>query len=218
MRTELVGASAVIVANHFNPSVVSHLWLVRNGVLAEDELQQGSIFADPLVQVLAPRFALVLTPDQLQFLPASTDPDRGGLIAEKVGRIVELLPETPYKAIGLNFTYHIRPEAGDVRVMARRLFFRESIPIYREFDCEDANFGAYLSKDALGFRLKLDLRPMNGVEKSGQTVHFFQALFNFHAELEPAPGAVDRLKALLHRWSAASELAARSALLITEGV
>ncbi len=217
MRTELVGSSVVIVANRFNPSVVSQLWLVRNGLLAEDELAQGSIFADPLVQVLTPHFILVLTPEQMQFIPTGPEGDRAGLIADKVGRLVELLPQTPYRALGLNFTYHLRPEAGDVRQLARRLFFKDGTPIFREFDCDDANFGAYLSKDALGFRLKLDMKPMNGIDKEGQTVYFFQVLFNFHADLEHAVGTVEHIRTLLGRWGEAADEAARLAARITEG-
>ena len=64
----------VVLANCFNPSVVSHLWLVRNGLLGADELPQdsGSIFTDALVQVVTARYTLIVTPDQLQFM-ASKD-------------------------------------------------------------------------------------------------------------------------------------------------
>lgn len=61
MQRDLFASAVVVVANVFNPSIVSQVWLVRNGLLGEDELppNSGSVFADALVQVVAPRYTLV---------------------------------------------------------------------------------------------------------------------------------------------------------------
>ncbi|MFO0847201.1 MAG: hypothetical protein U0871_01395 [Gemmataceae bacterium] len=207
------------MANVFNPSVVSHVWLVRTGLLGEDELphNSGSIFTDALVQVVAPRYTLIVTPENLQFVPSPREAKPEQLIAEKVGRLVETLPHTPFRAIGLNFTWHAKPEDDDgVRRLARRLFFREESPLYREFSSSDCQYGAYLSKDTLGFRLKLDIRPITSHLRDGVTEQFLQMLFNYHADIGPGEDAVARIGELLGRWQDASNEAQRLVGLILD--
>ncbi len=46
MRQDLAGSSVVIVAQHFNPSVATQLWLVGTELAAESDFQPGCIFAD----------------------------------------------------------------------------------------------------------------------------------------------------------------------------
>ena len=58
MHRELIGSSVVVVAQNFNPSVTSQLWLVRNGVVPEGDFLPGCIFTDLLVQVRTRRFKI----------------------------------------------------------------------------------------------------------------------------------------------------------------
>jgi len=218
MRRDLATSAVVVVANFFNPSVVNHLWLVRNGLLGEDELQpnSGSMFTDALVQVLTARFALLVTPEQLQFMPAPTEPEPERLIVEKVGRLVEILPHTPFRALGLNFTWQVKPETGDLRRLTRQLFYKEETPLYREFSSDDANFGAYLSRDFGGFRLKLDIRPIT-VPRQESVEYALQMLFNYHADLDPNAAPTERIHLLLRRWREVSEEARRLVDVLIEG-
>src|SRR5262249_33885000 len=123
MRRELVGSSVVVVAQHFNPSVASQIWLVRQGLVAEGDFESGCIFTDGLVQVCTRRFVLLVTPEQLQLVPKVPDAEQEDLIAEIVGTLVRTLPHTPFRAVGLNFNWHLVPEDGDVRAVTRRLFY-----------------------------------------------------------------------------------------------
>src|SRR5438094_3009969 len=106
MRWEIVGSSVVIVAQTFNTSVANQLWLVRNGVVPEGDFLPGCIFTDLLVQVRTRRFSLLFTPEQFQFVPALGEENSNSLMQETIARIVEMLPHTPYRALGLNFTWH----------------------------------------------------------------------------------------------------------------
>ena len=216
MRRELVGSSVVVVAQNFNPSVTSQLWLVRNGVVSEGDFLPGCIFTDLLVQVRTRRFSLLFTPEQFQLVPAPGEEDSPALLEETIGRIVETLPHTPYRALGLNFTWHVIPEDGDVAELSRRLFFTAGRPLFRDFDVPDASFGTYLSRDLLGFRLKLDVKPVT-VPASTAAANRLQLLYNFHADLPEGEEAVARLRHHLRRWGEAAEAARTSVGTLGEG-
>jgi hypothetical protein len=192
MPWTLSGEAVVVVAQQFNPTVVSQLWLVRNGFLREEEFQPGCIFTDLFVQVISNRFNLLITPEQLQFVPRVSPPEQQNLIIETVGAIVRKLPHTPYRAVGLNFAWHAVPAGGNTATFTRRLFFRPESAIYRAFDVPDAQFGAYLSKDALGFRLKFEVKPVT-VPMDGSLESRVHSAFNFNADLgENAAESVER--------------------------
>jgi hypothetical protein len=214
MRWEMVGSSVVIVAQNFNPSVANQLWLVRNGVVGEGDFLPGCIFTDLLVQVRARRFSLLFTPEQIQFVPVAGDEEAVQLMREAITRTVRTLPHTPYRALGLNFTWRLTPEATDVATLSRQLFFTPSNPLFRDFDVPDASFGAYLSRDLLGFRLKLDVKPVTAQAPAQQRLQF---LYNFHADLPEGGEAAAEIEEYLRRWPEVAEAARRSAHSVGEG-
>ena len=71
--------------------------------------------------------------------------------------------------------------------------------VFKRFDSEDARFGAYLSTDMLGCRLRLDARPvvMGIGEKKTEHILFN---FNFQQELSDPDSAVDTICSILSRW------------------
>ena len=182
MPQQLMASAVVLVAQQFNPSITGQHWLVRHGIVGAEDFLPGSVFTDAFAQVITARFNLLATPEQFQFVPRVVEEEQQELIVDKVGTVIRTLPHTPYKAVGLNFSWHIACEEGDVRRLSRALFFRPSSPLYHEFDVEDANFGAYLSKDIMDFRLKLDVKPVTlGVD--GNNEKRLQLLFNYHADI-----------------------------------
>jgi hypothetical protein len=196
MAITLFLQNVVIAAKQFNPSIMSELWLVRNQIIAEGSCLPGSVFADALVNVITREFTLIALPNQLQFVP--TPADAGALVNNKVGEILRLLPHTPYKAIGLNFLWHVIGE--DVVQLSRDLFYREDSSIFRAFNTTDAQFGAYLSKQMLGMRMKLDIKPIV-VEGNGPKEGRLQFGFNFHYDA-PTTNAAEDLQRVLHNWDA----------------
>ena len=102
------------------------------------------------------------------------------------------------------------------RAWARRLFFTAGRPLFRDFDAPDAAFGAYLSRDLLGFRLNLDVKPVN-VPTSTAAANRLQLLYNFHADLPEGEEAVPRLQQHLRRWGEAAETARGSVASLGEG-
>lgn len=204
MSVQLAGTNVIVAARQFNPTVFSQLWLVRNGLLAEEEFGSGYIFSESFVQAATPRFLLLVVPSQLQFTPSELGEGQQELILEKVGRIVERLPHTPYVAVGLNFVWHMHDEDSTIERLSRELFFKGESELYRRFDAEDARFGAYLSRDVLGCRMKLDIKPVSLEESSLQEMQRLQFAFNFHRDLSNAAGdPVGLIHRMLERWDEA---------------
>jgi len=209
MPLESAGASLVIAAHHFNPSVFSQLWLVRNNVAGEGEFRPGCLFSDQAVNVEAESFALLVVPPQLQFVPKGPPEGQGDLVRAKVGTIVRALPHTPYSAVGVNFIWHLTPDDGNIPAATRALFYVSGRRLWREFDREDARFGAYLSKDIFGCRLKLDVKPVIK-HAAGTKSEVLQFAFNFHSDV-PQEGnrVVEAIEGHLAKWDEAKAEATR---------
>jgi hypothetical protein len=200
----LVQATAVVVATNFNPTVFNQVWLTTNKVIppqSGDPLPD-SVFTDVVVQAQAPDFTLVVTPQQLHFIPRATDAD-GQRAEETLGRIVKLLPETPYTASGLNFAWHSEPMPEIGRV-ARKLFVSDRPPFNR-FNSEDARFGTYASKNVGIARLRLDVRPIRALAEPG--VERMQFLFNFERDVKSDPDKPASIIELASKWDEYKELA-----------
>ena len=209
MSLELVGSNTLVVAQQFNPTILSQSWLSRNGILAEVDFRKGCIFTDMAVQVEADEFHLLVVPPQCQFTPRVEVERQQRLVVDKVGRIVRYLPHTPYRAVGLNFTWHLTPEDGDTPAASRRLFFMESGPLHKEFVDANPRYGAYMSKDVFGVRMKLDAKPLIlnvGEEDERELLQFS---FNFHKDVWKEESPVDCIEETLQKWDEAHSEALR---------
>lgn len=197
---QLVISNVVVVAHQFNPSLMSQLWLVRNDIVAEADFRPGCLLSDVVANVRTRQFDLFVVPEQLQFVPRCEAAEEATLIADKVGRIVRTLPHTPFSAMGLNFTWTVLPDEGEDATALSRTFFLGNSPLYREFDFPSARFGAYMSKDALGCRLKLDIKPLT--PPAGQGPERFGFQFNFHLDITD-DNPVQQIERMLRNWTEA---------------
>src|SRR5262249_6224237 len=103
------GSAAVVAASRFNVTAARQHWLVQHGIIGEDDLLEGALFSDTVVQAPTSRFLLLLLPDQLQVVPTGPADEAQPVIVEKLGKIVGTLPHVPYKAVGLNFSWLYKP-------------------------------------------------------------------------------------------------------------
>ena len=200
-------ANVVIAARQFNPTIFDPIWLLDNGLATREELQAGNAFTltPPFVQFCAPAYILVVLPDQLQFTPQPLDDNSGRLIVEKVGRIVQLLPQTPYAAAGLNFVWHLIPEQAQFAEFSRAVFFQDN-PLFAAFQQDDARFGGYLSRNTLGARLRLDVRPVRTtpIPEGPEALQFG---FNYNVDIPRSPAAVEQVLRFLERRDEAKQQA-----------
>lgn len=180
---EFKDCNIVIVANNFNVSIVNTVWLFKNAVFTEEELQ-SSTSLPIMVEVLTDSFKLHLVPDRLQFSVIPTFENKQDLILSKIGKLVETLPHTPFVAAGLNFTYHVVPDTKDIGSLTRSLFCNTQSRLFDDLDSDDVRFGGYFSKDLLDMRYRLDAKPVTiNSSKSAQEV--LQFSHNFNINLSP---------------------------------
>lgn len=183
----------VLTAHTFNPSIFTETWLQKNEVLDASKFVGVRVFSPEVAQFQTAEVQVVVVPPQLQitFSDKAADVELPRFIAR---RVVELLPHTPYQALGLNFTYFVSPPAEtDFFAYDRALFGTGECTLLKEFSVADAKFGRYFSKDVGGARLRLDIKPIKAGPKNANMLQFD---FNFHHDLagvEPS----DRVKTLV---------------------
>lgn len=193
----------IVTANNFNVTLVTQLWLVNNRIVLENEFVNPAMFTPGLVQVTSPKFQLLVIPNQVQFTPTCEEAEKQQLIVDRLGEFINLLPHTPYTALGVNFVWHYKPpDNSSVAKIGRRLFFKEGTPLARAFATDDAKYGAYFSKDAIGFRLNLSTTPVDhlrhGAERADDILQF---AFNYHLDSSNAQEIHDALC----RWREAKD-------------
>lgn len=197
MSIKLVDASVVVVARQFNPSVFSQLWLIRHGLVGENDFRDGCIFSDALAQVNTEAFNLLVVPPRAQFVANVAEDAQQRLIVDKMGLLVRALPETPYRAVGINMKWKAQTAGGSIAEMSRRLAFVRSSPVHAMFDEEDARFGAILSKDSFGCRLNLTVKPEVADGEDDEILVF---AFNYHRDIRPEDDASQIIIETLEQW------------------
>jgi hypothetical protein len=135
----------------------------------------------------------------MQFILLAPPERQLPLILEKVGKLIEKLPEVPYRAVVLNFNWHNTPEVNHMTEQMRQLFAGRTDGIFSRFTEPNARFGAYLSKDFGKFRMKLDVKPIQ-VEVDGRREDRIQFGFNFHHDLPTETVAHASLIELIGQW------------------
>ena len=206
MKMEMNPANVVIIARQFNPSIISQYWLIKNGIFTEEEVQPDSIFSPVIANVHSRDCQVLVLPEQLQFMSQLADQSGQELLISKLGKIVQALPHTPFVAVGLNFSWQVYDEDdASNAALGRKLFFRDDSLLYKFFDVDDARFGSYMSRDILGCRLKLDIKPVTVPCPEGTSNRLLFG-FNFHLQLTEDDKAESILK-LFQKWDEAKETA-----------
>lgn len=178
-----------------NPSILSETWLTRHNIVAENQLQEGSIFSPQAVQFKAELYEMLVLPDRLQVMPTGPAEHQREVVVSTIGRIVELLPHTPYSAAGLNFFWEIR--ADDFAIYNRGSFGPANRAVQNYFNTPDCRFGFYGSRDALGVRLKLETKPHRKLDDPhNEHVGLY---FNFHKDLTDGDTA-QQINDLISIW------------------
>lgn len=200
---ELFQENVIVTANNFNVTLITQLWLVEVGVALRDEFLEGSTFSPAFVKFDTPGFQFLALQNQIQFQLKGSEDDKQRLVTERLGRFVTSLPHTPYTARGVNFLWHYRPDdPARIPEIGRRLFFKNNTPFAHLLESDDAKFGAYYSKDVLGFRLKLSTAPVDITPPSGQPGHeAIQLNFNYHRNAKNSKEISDSLL----MWSEAKQ-------------
>jgi len=212
----LVTANAVVVAKTFNVSIFTQMWLVRSGIFEENEFVADECASLPVLsQVGTATCNLLVVPERLQLTMKA--PSASPREFERIRKIVGLLPQTPYDALGLNILWDVIPsESEGVGNFTHGRFAVPLTPLRDAFAASDARFGAYLSRDFEGFRLKLDIKPVT-VATPTSTGELVRLSFNFHLDLGAVPDRTGRISSGLDKWQAVFGESERIADMVVNG-
>jgi hypothetical protein len=200
MKKNLVGHSVVIINTGVIPSSFNSYWLVKNGILKEEELNNNHIFTNNIVELNGDDYILTITGNSFQIRAKDNLQDLDHCINDKLDKIIDVTTNTIYVSVGVNFNWIIEPKDGDFKKLSRDLFFKNDSSVFAFFDKEDATFGSYMSKDFDDARLKLDIKPIytnqDLADKKG-AIHFN---FNFHYDI-PEGDRSEKLKLFIKKWN-----------------
>lgn len=96
-------ANVVILASNCNPSIVSKEWLRRKRVFTDTV--RNFVHTPVLSLVESDQFRLMVDESRLQFTVRKVTQDNLSALTTIPQRFVKALPETPYTAVGLNYSY-----------------------------------------------------------------------------------------------------------------
>lgn len=203
-KRQLIESNLVIVANQFNLSVINSVWLLKKGIFSLDELQERS----PLPIIVEARsndFIFIIDPNRLQFWIPPNSSIANELLSKKIAKLITELSEQPYVAAGFNFTYHVILENGELGKFTRALFCQPESKLFNDFNTADARFGGYFSKNIIGTRLRLEVKPINFQQGKESIEERLQFAFNFNVTLSSEEKETSILE-LLQKWDEASNI------------
>jgi len=182
MPSILKNANLVLVANKFNVTLINQLWLIKKNLIPEPIFESGQTTQlGDLFQLDTKEFTFSVVPDRL-VLTIKGDPIELKSKLEIVRGLAQLLPETPYVAIGANFNWST-DSLSDISEYGRANFSGAS-KLFSYFQDDNARFGTYASIDFKSYRMRLDIKPSateaRGPEGVVGKAEFFSLNFNFN--------------------------------------
>lgn len=108
-------ANIVILASNYNPSIVSKEWLYQKGIFTKTV--RNFVHTPVFALVESENFSLVVDEERLQITVRKVTQDSLNALASIAEKFVDILPETPYKSIGLNYRYTFPREGYDLHAV-----------------------------------------------------------------------------------------------------
>jgi hypothetical protein len=167
MKFSLEGTNVVILATHHNPSIASKEWLKQRRIIEENISK--FVHAPVFSLVETDNFTFLVDTTRLQLSVKNISPENIENLPKIAERYISQLPETPYTAIGFNYTYSITPEAGSLKVI-----FSPNDKKFKELFSENYQLGGTIRFKFEGFIVKLNFQPPFLPDEK------LNADFNFH--------------------------------------
>jgi hypothetical protein len=167
--------SIVLLATNFNPSIVTKDWLYQNKVVTErvDNFVNTPVFS--VVETEA--FSIIVDESRLQWQMKKVTIDDLEAACKKLNTIVNLLPHTPYTALGFNFVFNLKKEKCNTNI-----FYTVNREKIASLTSENFELGVNLLFQFDGFWVMFSVSPRR------ENVENVRVLFNFHS---PTKGTKD---------------------------
>lgn len=209
-------ASIVIIAQLFNPSILTEAWINKYDIIELPKLEGVRIFSPNVVQFQTSEVGVQVTPQKMQIVFNTHNPKEDILIHKDIAiKTVNLLPHTPFQSLGLNFDFFIIEPPGEIfNEYNKKLLGSGDSKLSQEFSSSDVKYGRYFSKNHGDARLKLNIVPVQRIDDKKDLIKFS---FNFHHDITnyEVDKRCARLVELISRWKSLYDFSRN--LVITAG-
>jgi hypothetical protein len=163
-------ANIVILASNYNPSIVSKEWLYQKGIFTETV--DNFVHTPVLALVENQNFGFVVDEQRLQLIIKRVTEDNLTKSNAMAQRFVDVLPETPYNAVGLNYRYTLTQKSCNLRT----LLAPKPAKLKTVF-AQDYQLGAMIVFPFESFAATFTVTPSLTGERQ------IRIVFNFHANI-----------------------------------
>lgn len=177
----LSGTNIVILARNYNPSIVSKEWLYEKNIVRETVT--NFVHTPPLSVVETERISFVLDENRLQISLKSITTENIESLPKIAAGFVSCLPETPFVAVGFNYSYNIPKETSRLKT----LFALDDTKL-KELFSENCEVGLIVSFPFKAFIVRMSAPPAKG-KATRITIDF-----NFHSDSRGADEVKKTLK------------------------
>lgn len=177
----LGGVNIVILARNYNPSIVSKEWLYEKNIVRETVT--NFVHTPPLSVVETEQISFVLDENRLQISSKSVTMESIENLPKIATLFVSCLPETPFVAVGFNYTYYTRKETSHLKT----LFALDDAKL-KELFSENCEVGLIVSFPFKQFIVRMSAPPAK------DTATKITINFNFHSDFRGAEEIKDRLE------------------------
>lgn len=166
MKVALRKATIVVLANLFNPSIVTRDWLKREGIVKEEPLKCANVPTLALFE--SNSYVLTVSPDRFEATLKIIEPvDHliAGIssLASITKTFVEKLHHTPYRSLGINYIWSVKVEGDEnVSSLLKDIFVSSKEGFLRLFPENDYQVGGIIYFPYDVFRVKLIVEPSEG--------------------------------------------------------
>lgn len=176
MNLAVYSANIVVLAERHNPAIVSKEWLAANKIIAEEAINFTHAPVFSLCE--SANFVIVVQEERLQII--AKNPEEGTLreLPRIVDRYLRKLPETPYRAVGINFLWAERSDdESELQLISRRLFAAAPDVFAHVTGSNDYTVGGILrwSQSGLAVRLVVERKVDDGA--------LLDLNFNYHQDI-----------------------------------
>lgn len=189
MRVNRRAANIVILASSFNPTIVTKDWLRERGIINEDP--KDFVNVPPFSLYRSENFQLVVEQGKYTLSALNPSEETVSALPEMTKLFIDLLPETPYRAVGFNFEWEIEKEEHKqedvIASVVDKILTSAREPLY-EITSESADFGFKVIWKEDPFLVTMNVDPNLRTRTS------ISVRFNYHRDL--GGGASERVARL----------------------
>lgn len=196
MNKKLIANGFVVINSGIELNSFNSYWLVKNGILEEDDLINDHVFTSSIIKLSFNEYSITINNNSAIL---SIGNNKEQYIEDGIKKFIILLKNIKnalHFSCGINFNWTIDDLNNQQFLeLSKNLFFVPNNPLYQSFNSDSSGFGAYLTKIVKNSRLKLEIKPIhNALDKSKLNFNF-----NFHNELSDILGT-DELEEYLLDW------------------